>query len=165
LLGHEVRRAVAEIDPDMPIIEMNTVGRDIDLMLNQQNVISALAGFFGLLALTLTAIGLYGLMTWLVQRRTSEIGVRTALGAARSGIAALIMKNTLARCTLGVSIGVPAAFVAVRLIRSQLFEISPADPWNTIGPAIVVILTSAAAGCLPAIRASRIEPVKALKYE
>src|SRR6185312_11370660 len=90
LLGHEVRRAVAEIDPDMPIIEMNTVGRDIDLMLNQQNVISALAGFFGLLALTLTAIGLYGLMTWLVQRRTSEIGVRTALGAARSGIAALI---------------------------------------------------------------------------
>lgn len=165
LLGTEVRRALAEVEPDMPILEMNTIGRDINLMLNQQNVISSLAGFFGLLALALTAIGLYGLMSWLVQRRTSEIGVRSALGAGRGDIAAMVMKNTLARCAAGVSIGVPAAFAAVRLLRSQLFEISPADPWNAIGPALAVIIASAAAGYLPASRASRLEPMKALKYE
>jgi ABC-type antimicrobial peptide transport system permease subunit len=165
LLGNEIRRALAEIDPDMPIVEMNTIGRDVDLMLNQQNVISALAGFFGVLALTLTAVGLYGLMSWLVERRTGEIGMRAALGARRGEIATMILRNTLARCAVGVAIGVPAAFAAVRLIRSQLFEISPSDPWNALGPALVVIIASAAAGYLPAARASRIEPMKALKYE
>jgi len=133
--------------------------------LNQQNVLTVIAMFFGILALALTCIGLYGLTSWTVQSRTSEIGIRAALGARRESVVRMIVKEVLIQCVAGLLIGIPVALVTARLLEHQLYGVSPADPRDCAIAAAVLILCALAAGYIPAIRASRIEPMTALRYE
>jgi macrolide transport system ATP-binding/permease protein len=164
-IAGEVRQALAEIDRGLPVLRVDTLSGHVDRMLNQDNVIADLAGFFALLALVLTCVGLYGLMAYMVQRRTSEIGLRMALGAQRGAVIAMIIREALAQGLAGILIGIPAAFAAMRLIANQLYGVSPTDPKNSAAAALVLILCIAIAGYLPARRASRIDPMRALRHE
>jgi ABC-type antimicrobial peptide transport system permease subunit len=120
---------------------------------------------FGLLATVLASVGLYGVMSYVVSRRTREIGIRIALGADRASVIGMVLKDVAVLALLGIGVGVPAAMSLSRLVRSQLFGISPADPL-TIGAAAVTLgLVALFAGYIPARRASRVQPVVALRFE
>jgi putative ABC transport system permease protein len=126
---------------------------------------ATLAGGFGLLALTLACVGLYGLLAYSVAQRTKEIGIRMALGAHASRVVALVLKGGARLVAIGIAVGLPAAWVASRWVASMLFGVTPRDP-AAIGGAIV-LLTAAAqlAAYLPARRASRVDPLTALRHE
>lgn len=161
----EVRHALAEIDPRLPVLRISTLSENIKLMLNQENVIAALAIFFGLVALLLSCLGLYGLMAYSVQRRTSEIGIRIALGAQRPAVIRMVVREALLQGLTGVIIGIPAAFAALRVVTNQLYGVSPNDPKYSVAAALVLLLCIAIAGYVPALRASRVDPLTALRYE
>ena len=124
-----------------------------------------LTGFFGALALTLAAIGLYGVMSYAVARRTSEIGVRMALGALAADVRRLILRETLALAAAGIGLGLLAALLSLRLVSSQLFGVSPHDPATILAAALVVVSVAGLSGYLPARRASRVDPMVALRHE
>jgi predicted permease len=161
----EVRHALAEIDPALPVLRVATLSDEINLMLNQENVIASLAIFFGLVALVLSCLGVYGLMAYSVQRRTSEIGIRIALGARRASVTAMITREALLQGLTGVLIGIPAAFGALQLVANQLYGVGPDDPRYLSAAALVLLLCIAIAAYLPALRASRVDPLIALRYE
>ena len=133
--------------------------------LQQERLIAQLVSFFGLLALLLASIGLYGLMAHGVVRRTKEIGIRMALGAERRSIIWMVLKETVVLVLIGVVIGVPAAIGASRLIASQLFGTSPSDPVTLAGGALLLVGVALLAGFLPARKASKVDPLIALRYE
>ncbi len=161
----DVRRVLAEIDPGLVVLSMNTLSDNVTQSLSQDNVVATLAMFFGLLALTLACVGLYGLMAYMVQRRVSEIGVRIALGAARGEVVGMVIREALAQGIAGVLIGVPAAFIALRLVASQLFGVGPTDLRDSAIAAAVLMLCIAVAAFVPAYRASRVDPLVALRHE
>ena len=131
----------------------------------QQRLIAQLSAFFGLLALLLACIGLYGVMSYTVTRRTSELGIRMALGAERKNVLWLVMRETLLLIGTGLAIGIPLAMLGTRLVSNMLFGLVPSDP-ATIACSLAVLLTVAAlAGYLPARRASMVDPMVALRYE
>jgi len=165
MVATAVRQTVAAIDPNLPILRVATLGGEVDRALTGDNVVASLAGFFALVALALTAIGLYGLTTYSVERRTREIGIRVALGARRGAVVAMVIREVLTRAAIGTAIGVPAAFVAMRAIRGALYGVSPADPTAASAAAVVLVAAILAAGYAPARRASRIEPIQALRCE
>lgn len=161
----EVRSALAAIDPNLPILQTQTMDEQFDDILDQQAFVSKLAGFFALLALTLACIGLYGVMTYNVVRRTSELGVRMALGAPHAALLWLVLKDSLALLLFGMVLGVPVSLVASRALRAGLFGVDPADPL-TLGMAVLIICACLLAGAyLPARRAARIDPMTALRCE
>ena len=164
-IAAEVRHALAEIDPSLPVLRVGTLSEDIDLMLTQENVVAALAIFFGSIALILSCLGLYGLMAYTVQRRTSEIGIRIALGARRGGVIGMVVRDALVQGLIGTAIGIPAAFLTGRLIANQLYGVDPNDLRYSVAAALVLIVCIAIAGFLPALRASRVDPLIALRYE
>ena len=124
-----------------------------------------LSAGFGLLATLLATIGLYGVMAFVVARRTKELGVRIALGARRGSVVWLVMREVLVLLAVGLAIGVPAALGLGRLVSAQLYGINASDPWLAGATTIVLIAVSIGAGLLPAQRASRIDPILALRYE
>jgi ABC-type antimicrobial peptide transport system permease subunit len=137
----------------------------IDRFLLRERLVTCLSSFFGILALTLAAVGLYGVMSYSVTRRTIEIGIRAALGARATAIIWLVLRESLRMVLLGIAIGVPVALAATRLISSQLYGLGPNDPW-VIGLAMILILAvSGLAGYLPARRAARVDPMVALRSE
>jgi predicted permease len=160
-----VRRALAEVDRAMPVLNVRTVSEQIDRRLISQRLIAELAAFFGSAALLLAAIGLYGVMSYSMTRRTSEIGIRMALGASIRSVLWMVLRETLLLVAIGVAIGLPCALASGRLIASKLFGLTPADP-TTIALAIAIIFTATAlAGYIPARRASKIDPMTALRVE
>jgi len=124
-----------------------------------------LTGFFGALALTLAAIGLYGVMSYAVARRTGEIGVRMALGALAADVRRLILRETLALAAVGIGLGLLAALLSMRLVSSQLFGVSPHDPATMLAATLLVVSVAGLSGYLPARRASRVDPMVALRHE
>jgi predicted permease len=160
-----VRGALAEIDPNLPILDVSTLSESVDHLLDQEKFVSQLSGYFSLLALSLACIGLYGVMTWSVVRRTSEIGIRMALGAARPNVLWMVLKESLVLLVIGIVIGVPLSLAASRLIRAGLFGVSPTDPSTFIASALIIAAVIVAAAWLPARKATRIDPMVALRYE
>jgi predicted permease len=160
-----LRKEIAAVDPNLLVLSVHTLESLIDRFLLRERLVSYLASFFGVLAVVLASVGLYGVMSYSVTRRTTEIGIRTALGAGRGDIIRLVLRETMSLVLLGIVIGVPAALAAARLASNQLFGLKPHDPW-TIAAAIVVIVTvSCLAGYLPARKAARVDPIVALRTE
>lgn len=164
-LAPQVRQMINQIDDKLPIFDVTTLNEQLNEKLNQDRLIAQLVSFFGALALVLACIGLYGVMAHGVARRTNEIGIRMALGARGGNIAWMILRETLYLVLAGLIIGVPAALLGARLISAQLFGMSPTDPLTLVGAAVVLAVVALLAGYLPARRASRVNPLNALRYE
>jgi predicted permease len=157
--------AVKSINSRLPVYSVKTLADQLDDSLVQERLVASLSGIFGLMALLLTSIGLYGLMAYAVIRRTSEIGIRMALGAERNSIARMIVGETMTLVLIGVALGLPAAIFASRLISSQLFGLRPGDPLTFSAACLLLTLVAVAASYLPARRAASIEPMRALRTE
>jgi predicted permease len=160
-----VRQTINAIDDKIPIFGVTTLEQQVNNTLDQDRLIAQLVSFFGALALLLACIGLYGVMAHGVARRTNEIGIRMALGARGGNIAWMILRETLTLVVLGLVIGVPTALFAARFISAQLFGLQPADPTALIGAGVLLTVVALLAGYVPARRASRVNPLNALRYE
>jgi predicted permease len=160
-----IREAVRQVDPNLPLMNVATQAESIETRLNQERLFARAYALFGGLALLLASIGLFGLMSYNVARRTSEIGVRMALGATRGAVLGLVMRESSVLVGLGVAIGLIAALGAGRLVRTLLFGLEPTDATTIAAAIAVMVAVSAVAGFLPARRAARVDPMVALRYE
>jgi predicted permease len=160
-----VRSTVRDIDPNVPVYSMRTTEVTINESLSTERMIASLSAVFGFLATLLAVIGLYGVMAYTVAQRTREVGIRIALGAARGNVIWLVMREVLLLVVIGVIAGVTASLALTRVVQSQLFGLTPHDPL-TLGLATAALaLVACAAGYIPAFRASRLDPMAALRYE
>jgi predicted permease len=160
-----IRSEVKRLDAGMPVYDVKTVQGQLDETLLTDRLIALLSAGFGLLATLLASIGLYGVMAFIVARRRKELGLRLALGAEPSGVLWIVMREVLILLTIGLVVGVPTAIGLGRYVSSQLYGIQANDPWMAIGTVLLLAVVSAAAGLIPATRASRIDPILALRYE
>jgi predicted permease len=160
-----MRRKIAELDPAMPIYQMKTLERQLDETLSTERLIAMLSAAFGVLATVLAAIGLYGVMAFVVARRTKEIGLRMALGAPQGAVVWMVMRETAVLVGLGLAVGVPAAWALSRYVSTQLYGVKATDIWTAAAALAILAVVAAGAGFLPARRASGIDPIKALHYE
>jgi predicted permease len=160
-----VRHEVKQLDASMPVYEMKTLEAQLDETLLTDRLIALLSAGFGLLATVLASIGLYGVMAFVVARRRKELGIRLALGAQPGLVIWLVMKEVLLLLTIGLAVGIPAAMALGRLVSAQLYGIEPYDGLVAGSTMLLLIVVSAAAGLIPAHRASRIDPILALRYE
>ncbi len=160
-----IRGTVRGIDPDLPVSGMKTLEKQLENSLVTERLVASLSSAFGLLATMLAGIGLYGVMAYTVARRTREIGIRMALGAAAGHVVWLVMREVLLLVGIGIAIGLPAAWALTRLVQTQLYGITPNDP-ITIGLAVLgIAFVALTAGYLPARRATRVDPMRALRWE
>jgi predicted permease len=160
-----VRQAIRAYDPNLPIREIDTLSSMVVETIANERTIARLAVIFGLLALVLAAIGLYGVISYSIARRINEIGIRMALGARRPLVLWMILRETLLLALAGIALGVPAALGSTRVVASRLFGLSAWDP-ATLATAIgILILVALGAGLIPGSRATRVSPVQALRYE
>jgi len=160
-----VRQIVQEIDRNLPIFNVKTQSQQVDEALLQERQFARLSSFFGLLALVLACIGLYGILSYAVARRTNEIGIRMALGAERRDVVWMVMRETLLLIFIGVAIGLGGAFFSTGLISSMLFGLTATDPATILLAALLMTGVAAFAGYLPARRAALTDPIVALRYE
>lgn len=159
------RRTLSEINPNLAITKFQSFDRQIADRFNDERMLAQLTALFGILALLLTIVGLYGVTAYAVARRTSEIGIRVALGAERVGVTVMVLRGALSQIILGLALGIPAAFFCVRLISSQLYLNKHVSP-TALGGAVLVLLASGVlAGLIPARRAAKVDPMVALRYE
>jgi predicted permease len=160
-----IRDAVREVDSNLPLFDVKTQRKQAEESLAQERLFATLSGFFGVLALLLACVGLYGVMSYGIARRTNEIGIRMALGATTLGITRMVMRETMSVVVIGVVIGLGAAVASTRLIKSMLFGLAPTDPLTISVAAVLLIVVGALAGYIPARRAARVDPMIALRYE
>jgi predicted permease len=160
-----VRKAFAEADRRVPIAGVTTLSRQVSNSMRAEQLIARLVGAFGLLALVLACVGLYGILSQAVARRTNEVGIRMALGANRGNVLGMVLREAGILVAVGIAIGIPGALIASRLLTSQLFGVSPFDPLTLAGSALLLSVVAIAAAFVPARRASRIEPMRALRAE
>jgi predicted permease len=160
-----VRQAVQRLDPNLPIFNMKLMAAQVSESLYVERMVAALSVAFGALATMLAAIGLYGVMSYAVVRRTREIGIRMALGAERGRVQWLVLKEVAVLASLGVGAGLVAAFYLTRQVQAQLFGLSPHDPATLGGGVAILLVVALLAGFIPARRATTIDPLVALKAE
>jgi predicted permease len=161
----DLRAAVAEVDPNLPLLRVTTIHDQVSNLISHDELISTLTSLFSLLALLLAAIGLYGVMSYNVARRTNEIGIRLALGAQGGNVLHMILRESLVLLAVGTCLGLPLAIMATKVIKEQLFGMDAIDPISFAAALAVVSLMTVMAGWLPARRASRVDPVTALRCE
>ncbi|MGH9936568.1 MAG: ABC transporter permease, partial [Blastocatellia bacterium] len=161
----QVRRAIQEVNRNLPIDEVVSLSEHIGRSLTQQKLVARLASFFGLLALLLACVGLYGVLSYAVARRANEIGIRLALGASPGDILWLVLREALALVCGGVIVGLVAASFGAKLADTLLFELKPTDPLTLVSATLLLIVTAALASYLPARRAARVDPLVALRDE
>jgi predicted permease len=164
-LESTARRTLANINPDLTMVSFKSLDYQVADNFNGERLISRLTGLFGLVALAIASVGLYGITSYSVARRINEIGVRMALGANRSNVVLMVMRRALVLVALGLAIGIPIALVGGRLMRSQLYDVKAYDPLTLAGAVLVLAASAALAGFIPAKRAASIEPMKALRIE
>jgi hypothetical protein len=162
---NQIRRDVRQLDAALPVYQTKTVQGQLDETLLSDRLTALLAAGFGLLATLLASIGLYAVMAFVVTRRTKEIGVRLALGARPRLVVWLVMREVLMLLAIGLAVGLPTALGAGRFVASQLYGIQARDPWTAGATLILLTLVAAAAGLIPARRATRIDPILALRCE
>jgi predicted permease len=160
-----LRSVVRRLDANLPLYQLKTVEHQRDDSVSVERLAASLATAFGVLATVLAAIGLYGVMAFLVARRTREIGIRIALGALTGNVIWLVMREVLLLLGIGIAIGLPAAFAVTRLLSSQLYGITANDPATFILATLGIAMIAALSGYIPARRATRVDPVTALRYE
>jgi predicted permease len=161
LLRNEVRK----LDPSLPLYDVKTLQGQLDETLLTDHLVAMLAAGFGLLATVLASIGLYGVMAFVVARRRKELGIRLALGAQPGNLVWLVMQEVLLLLAIGLAVGIPTAMALGQLVSTQLYGIQPHDPGIAIATMVLLTIVSAAAGLIPARRASQIDPILALRYE
>jgi len=160
-----LRAAIQKIDRDLPLIDVRTQQQQIDAITQQERIFASLSAGFGLLALALACVGIYGIMAYTVSQRTNEIGIRLALGAHRQQVRAMVLRQATRLAIFGVIIGVTASLALSRLVKSMLYGLQPTDPISIIGAATLLLAVALIASWIPALRASRVEPMEALRHE
>jgi ABC-type antimicrobial peptide transport system permease subunit len=160
-----VRREAESIDPEVKIYHIRTLESQLDWLLWNERLVAWLSSIFGALAALLAAIGLYGVIAFSVARRTPEIGLRMALGAGRRQIQRLVLRDVMVLVGAGAAMGIPAALALTRLAKSLLFGVAPNDPATLAGAALLMGAVALLAGYLPARRATRVDPMVALRCE
>ena len=160
-----IRSAIQQIDSKLVIDGLSSMDAEIDQNINDERMIALLAVSFGVLATMLAGIGLYGVLAYATAQRTREIGVRVALGSDRRGIVTLVLKDVLKLAGISIAVAVPVAIVATRVLKSQLFGVSNADPVVLVSATVLVAMVAVIAAALPARRAASVEPMQALRSE
>jgi predicted permease len=160
-----VRKAFSEVDPNLTIIDIQPMQQQVDSNFDQQRAVAQMTGLFGILALVLAAVGLYGVTAYTVERRTSEIGVRMALGADRSSVVRLILRGAFRQVLIGLIIGIPISIACGRLMAAQLYQVKSWDPLVLAGSIAALGFCALVASVIPAQRAASINPVQALRTE
>jgi predicted permease len=161
----QVRQAVASVDPNLPIISIQTLAEQVDGQFRQQRLIARLTSFFGILSLVLASIGLYGITAYNAGRRVGEIGVRMALGATRAQVVVLVLRGAFALVAAGLLVGLPLALAAGRFLGSQLYGLNPYDPAVIVAAVLILGFSALVASLIPAVRASLISPSEALRAD
>jgi macrolide transport system ATP-binding/permease protein len=164
-LESQVRKTLAGIDPNLTVDDYRTFAQQIHGNFNSERMVTRLTLLFGLLALVLASVGLYGVTSYMVVRRTPEIGIRMALGADRGGVIGMVMRGAMLQAGIGLAIGVPAALLCARFLKSQLYNVSGQDAWVMAGAVVALAISACVAGLIPARRAASTEPMRALRSE
>jgi ABC-type antimicrobial peptide transport system permease subunit len=164
-LEPQVRRIFSEVDPNFTVLNVQTLQEQVDAELDQQRAVAKLVGLFGILALVLAAVGLYGVTAYAVERRTGEIGVRMALGANRNNVVALVLRGAFMQILIGLLIGIPVSIACARLIAAKLYHVNGWDPLVLLGAVLALGVCALLASIIPARRAAAVNPVQALRVE
>jgi len=160
-----IRRTLAGIDPNLTVLDLRSLDAQVAGNFDEERLVAQLSSLFGILSLILASVGLYGVMSYFVARRTSEIGIRMALGATRGSVIGMVMRGVLWQVLMGVCLGIPAALYAAHLMKSLLYGVGSYDSMALVGAPILLVLCATAAGFIPARRAASIEPMQALRTE
>jgi ABC-type antimicrobial peptide transport system permease subunit len=153
------------MDPNVPVMRVRTLEQDVNANFARERLIALLAGFFGVLALGLASVGLYGVMAYGVTQRTREVGLRMALGAGRADVVRMIVRESMAPVLVGMAIGLGAALGLTRLVGGLLYGVAPRDPASMVFAVAAMLAVALVAAAIPARRASRVEPGIALRHE
>ncbi len=160
-----IRRTLADIDPNLTIFRFGSYDSEVGRNFNQDRLMARLTAVFGMLSLALASIGLYGVTSYLVARRSGEIGIRMALGATRPRVVSMVLRTALLQVLMGLALGIPAALLAGRLMSRLLYQVSEFDPLALLGTTIVLGICATVAGFIPARRAASIDPIRAVRSE
>ena len=160
-----LRAAVQRIDRDLPLMDIRTQQQQIDATTQQERIFASLTAGFGILALALACVGIYGIMAYTVSQRTNEIGIRLALGAERRQVRGMVLREAVWLAALGVVIGLGVALGLSQLVKSMLYGLKPADPASFAAAGCLLLAVALTAAWIPAMRAARVEPMEALRHE
>jgi predicted permease len=164
-MERQVRKAISRVDSTLVVNDVTPYGRVVSSDFQQQNMIATLTSLFGVLGLTLAAVGLYGVMSYSVEQRTNEIGLRMALGADRGNVVRMVLRGAFWQVGIGLGLGIPLAVLAGKLMKDQLFGVRPWDPAMLAAATVLLALAALAASAVPARRAAGVEPMVALRNE
>jgi predicted permease len=164
-VSNAVQQTIHSVDRTLPISRISTLDEQVARSITNQRLVAQLSAFFGLLAVFLSCIGIYGLMSYMVGRRTSEIGIRIAIGASRANVRWLVMRDIVLLVAIGVAVGIPITLAGSRVVTNMLFGLRGTDTASLVGSVVALILVSIMAGYLPARRAAQVDPMVALRYE